>query len=63
MDRKIKRVLSGQLHTAKLKDCLRQRSLIRRYMIPELNDSPWVMVHGDLSVANITTDSDDKISG
>ncbi|KAG9662908.1 hypothetical protein KCU95_g5141, partial [Aureobasidium melanogenum] len=63
IDRKIKRVLSGKLRTAKLIDCLRRRSLIHMYVIPELNDSPWVMVHGDLSGSNIITDPDSNISG
>ncbi|KAF1958355.1 hypothetical protein CC80DRAFT_490952 [Byssothecium circinans] len=63
IDRKIKRVLKGQLRTAKLVDCLRQRSLIRKYMIPELDSSPWVMVHGDLSGPNIITDTEYNISG
>lgn len=63
IDRKIKRVLNGTLRTAKLIDCLRRRSLIHMYVIPELNDSPWVMVHGDLSGSNIITDPDSNISG
>ncbi|KAI4853212.1 hypothetical protein E4T44_00983 [Aureobasidium sp. EXF-8845] len=63
VDRKIKRVLNGQLRTANLVDCLQQRSLIRRYLIPELDGSPWVMVHGDLSGTNIIVDSDNAISG
>ncbi|KAF2467741.1 uncharacterized protein BDR25DRAFT_291722 [Lindgomyces ingoldianus] len=63
IDRKIKRVLNGQLRTAKLVDCLRQRSLIRKYMIPELDSSPWVMVHGDLSGTNIITDTEYNVSG
>ena len=55
IDRKIKRVLNGQLRTAKLVDCLRQRSLIRKYVIPELDGSPWAMVHGGLSATNTIT--------
>lgn len=63
IDRKIKRVLRGQLRTAKLVDCLRQRSLIRKYVIAGLDSSPWVMVHGDLSRTNIITDTEYNISG
>lgn len=63
IDRKIKRVLQGQLRTAKLVDCLRQRSLIRKYLISEMNSSPWVMVHGDLSGSNIIMDNEYNISG
>lgn len=63
IDRKIGRVLKGQLRTAKLEDCLRQRSLIRKYLIPELDSSPWVMVHGDLSGTNIIIDTKHDISG
>jgi len=63
IDRKIKRVLNGQLRTAKLGDCLRQRSLIRKYIIPELDNAPWVMVHGDLSGANIIADTEYNVSG
>ncbi|KEQ58377.1 uncharacterized protein M437DRAFT_88686 [Aureobasidium melanogenum CBS 110374] len=63
IDRKIKRVLNGTLRTAKLIDCLRQRSLIHKYLIPQLNDSPWVMVHGDLSNSNIIEDPEHDISG
>lgn len=32
-------------------------------MIPELDSSPWVMAHGDLSATNIITDSDNNLSG
>ncbi|CAD0109395.1 unnamed protein product [Aureobasidium uvarum] len=61
--RNITRVLDGQLKTAALEDCLRQRRLIRKFLIPELNDSLWVMVHADLSASNIITDEDYNISG
>ena len=63
IDRKIARVVHGQLRTAKLVDCLRQRSLVNKYVIPELEEAPWIMVHDDLSQHNIIVDNEGAVSG
>jgi aminoglycoside phosphotransferase (APT) family kinase protein len=44
-------------------DYLIQRSMVSRYVVPEYNDSPWVVVHGDLHNDNIIIDDEFNIQG
>ncbi|KAM5446987.1 hypothetical protein MaudCBS49596_006167 [Microsporum audouinii] len=58
INRKIKRAQEGKLPGATEKECLDQQNLISEYLIPDLDQSPCVLVHGDLSTENIIIDLD-----
>lgn len=44
-------------------DYLIQRSMVPKHIVPEYDDSPWVVVHGDLHNGNIIVDEEFNIRG
>ncbi|KFY74438.1 hypothetical protein V499_05554 [Pseudogymnoascus sp. VKM F-103] len=58
INRKIKRAENNKLPGATISECLDQQSLIAEYLIPDLDNSPCVLVHGDLTAENVTVDEE-----
>ncbi|OBT94441.1 hypothetical protein VE01_07189 [Pseudogymnoascus verrucosus] len=58
INRKIKRAENNKLPGAAVSECLDQQSLIAEYLIPDLDDPPCVLVHGDLTTENVIVDED-----
>ncbi|KAM3417083.1 hypothetical protein BST61_g8659 [Cercospora zeina] len=58
IDRKIARAERDDLPFGTKAQCEQQKSLMQRYWIPDLDDCPHVLVHGDLSSQNIIVDDD-----
>lgn len=44
-------------------DYLIQRSMVPRYVVPEYDNSPWVVLHGDLHSGNIIVDENFNLRG
>ncbi|KAK4132535.1 hypothetical protein BT67DRAFT_443733 [Trichocladium antarcticum] len=53
IDRKIARAQSNELHGGTVTECEDQKQLIPKYWMPDLNNAPHVLVHGDISGNNI----------
>jgi aminoglycoside phosphotransferase (APT) family kinase protein len=62
VDRGLRRSLR-QKKTSDAIDYLIQRSMIPRYIASEHENSPWVVVHGDLHNGNIIVDDDLNLCG
>ncbi|KFY67772.1 hypothetical protein V497_00236 [Pseudogymnoascus sp. VKM F-4516 (FW-969)] len=58
INRKIKRAQDSKLPGATVSECLGQQSLISEYLVPDLDQAPCVLVHGDLTAENIIVDQD-----
>ncbi|KFY00197.1 hypothetical protein O988_03455 [Pseudogymnoascus sp. VKM F-3808] len=58
IDRKIKRARDNKLPGATVSECLDQQSLIAEYLLPDLDQAPCVLVHGDLTAENIIVGQD-----
>ncbi|OBT46060.1 hypothetical protein VE00_02881 [Pseudogymnoascus sp. WSF 3629] len=58
INRKIKRAENNKLPGATISECLDQQSLIAEYLMPDLDDAPCVLVHGDLTAENVIVDED-----
>ncbi|OBT74311.1 hypothetical protein VF21_06877 [Pseudogymnoascus sp. 05NY08] len=58
INRKIKRAENNKLPGATVSECLDQQSLIEEFLIPDLDDTPCVLVHGDLTAENVIVDED-----
>lgn len=62
INNKIHRVRNGLLPEITEQDCLEQKSLLSDVLIPELDDAPFAMDHGDLSPQNILVDSEYNVT-
>ncbi|KFZ07804.1 hypothetical protein V501_06207 [Pseudogymnoascus sp. VKM F-4519 (FW-2642)] len=62
INRKIKRAENNKLPGATVSECLDQQSLMAGYLIPDLEDSPCVFVHGDLTAENVIVDEDFNVT-
>ncbi|KAH7147325.1 hypothetical protein DER46DRAFT_579772 [Fusarium sp. MPI-SDFR-AT-0072] len=54
--RKITRAKQGTLPGGTVDECMRQMELIKSSWVPELDISPCVLIHGDLSGNNVIVD-------
>ncbi|KAF2274411.1 uncharacterized protein EI97DRAFT_128266 [Westerdykella ornata] len=63
MDNKLRRVRNGQLPELTEQDCFDQRDLLRQVILPELENAPFAIDHGDLAAQNIIVDSEYNITG
>ncbi|KAL4725663.1 hypothetical protein ACLX1H_007814 [Fusarium chlamydosporum] len=59
--RKRKRAKAGKLPGGTVADCDHQKELIDKYLMPELDSAPHVLVHGDLSPVNIIMDEKNNV--
>ena len=62
VDRCLRRYLRCGKYSAAI-DYLIQRSMISHYVVAEFEESPWVVVHGDLHNGNILVDKDYDVCG
>ncbi|KAK4196842.1 hypothetical protein QBC40DRAFT_4251 [Triangularia verruculosa] len=53
INRKIARTKSNELRGGTVTKCEDQKQLISKYWMPDLNNAPHVLVHGDISGNNI----------
>jgi len=56
IDRKITRAIHNNIPGATLSECEHQKTMRSEFWIPDLDDAPHVLVHGDLSGNNIIVD-------
>lgn len=63
INHKIRRVRSGFLPEITEQDCFNQMNILSDVLLPELDDAPFVMDHGDLSAQNILIDSEHNVTG
>lgn len=63
ISRKIDRALNNKYPGGDVKGCYEQQSLANTYLIPELDGSPYTLIHGDLSPNNIIVDSEYNVKG
>jgi aminoglycoside phosphotransferase (APT) family kinase protein len=61
--RKIIRAQNGTLPGGTVAECEHQLELVENYWVPELDNRPHVLVHGDLSGNNIIVDQDQSVRG
>jgi hypothetical protein len=60
---KIDRVRNGLLPEITEKDSLDQRNILSSVLLPELEDAPFTMDHGDLATQNIIIDAEHNVTG
>ncbi|KAH6621341.1 hypothetical protein B0J18DRAFT_224216 [Chaetomium sp. MPI-SDFR-AT-0129] len=58
IDRKITRARSNKLRGGTVAECEDQKQLIPKYWMPDLDNAPHVLVHGDISENNIIVGND-----
>ena len=61
IDRKIARAKAKQFPHGTMSECEEQKALILRYWVPEIDEAPHVLVHGDLSTNNIIVDDSSEV--
>jgi len=61
LDRKISRASTHSIPGATLSECEQQKAIFPNFWVPELDDAPHVLVHGDLSSNNIIVDDRFKV--
>jgi aminoglycoside phosphotransferase (APT) family kinase protein len=61
LNRRIARAQAGT-YMLSVAACEQQRDLIPRYRIPEFDNAPHILVHGDLSANNIIVGDDNSVS-
>lgn len=61
IQRKIDRASNSQYRGGDMQSCVKQLELLDKYWIPELDNSPFVLVHGDLSANTIIVDSGNNV--
>jgi len=59
--RKIDRCLRNSYLDGDTESCYKQLDLLDKYWIPELDDAPFVLTHGDLSANNMIVDSQNNL--
>lgn len=63
LDRRITRVLKGELPENKLRDCLVLRILVKRAFNKSIDTSLCMVSHNDLAPQNIIIDNDNNVKG
>ncbi|KAK2791821.1 hypothetical protein FQN52_004504 [Onygenales sp. PD_12] len=63
IENKIRRVRNGLLPEISEQDCFDQRNILSDVLLPELDNAPFTMDHGDLSPQNILVDSELNVTG
>ncbi|KAF6811184.1 hypothetical protein CSOJ01_05863 [Colletotrichum sojae] len=63
INRKIARAKAGTLPGGTVAECQQQMQLVQKYWIPELDDAPHILVHGDLSSNNVIVDDYCNVKG
>ncbi|KAF6840012.1 hypothetical protein CMUS01_04061 [Colletotrichum musicola] len=63
INRKIVRAKADTLPGGTVAECKQQMQIVQKYWIPELDDAPHVLVHGDLSSNNIVVGEDCNVKG
>ena len=58
IDEKLCQAKSHGVSDRTVEECREAQRMPDQYMEPELDDSPHVLIHGDLRAANIVVDSD-----
>ncbi|OBT82269.1 hypothetical protein VE02_08904 [Pseudogymnoascus sp. 03VT05] len=58
INREIKRAENNKLPGATVSECLEQQILLAEYLIPDLDDAPCILVHGDPTAENVIVDQD-----
>ncbi|KAF1817062.1 hypothetical protein P152DRAFT_504466 [Eremomyces bilateralis CBS 781.70] len=63
IDSKVHRIRNGKLPELTEQDCFDQRKLLPQVLLPELENAPFAIDHGDLSPLNILVDSEHNVTG